>query len=851
MGGSEGSMGNVLARGTNRTDTWGMHRHVYSHAFFFHTVPALVCTAPPTSVSSLALPRPAHVPVHADSSRFIEAQLITCSGRDKAASDALAAHDRITDELTAAPGAGAGEAAGATSGTSPDRQPRRAGAGQLPGPALAGASSSAGPAPQSVSAPPSLLGPMSPTPPNLPPGGYAGLDSPQSPRRRTGSPSIRIPNSGTPGSEAAMSPARSLDVLSPNGRSHLGHGRVGSGLSSPGPGARPHSDLKPSDLKGHKSQDAGQPRPPSPDTTLAQHPSSVTSADALSPTDSSASSTASCKAEPDAAAPSGASATAATAVGADATAATASTAADMPGGGNTSSGGHAGGVRSSGANSPFGRISEEGEGPERTSVTDPPGPTERASAAAAGEPASTSGPEPQGSILPPLMQFPRAGQRSGMLPLPGHRQRHVSESGSAVAGGLASPQIRNLPGRQSILDAVQARVSEAGAAGGGAASRLHLPRLRKSQCGSAGGVSSGGGDARDGTQSDSGANVRASARHRRKEREESARPGWNSLFRKPVPAPKVEYEPLLPPPQIAHKREARRSAPNLVLPSIPGAPRPVVQSARARYNSKHLVPLGGQGHGPGHPGQGQGAGQGHAPAHGHGYPLVQGLGGHLAAYQGGYPGFHQSSVSGLGGGGNVGAGGADQKFRVIAVPSMSRHQPRDPATLELLERARMDPNWAMTEDVRKRLLGRSFSAVEKDDVARADALLTMYVNRVNTAWTAPQQWSSPSVLTPSDPFMTEKSAAASEGHQAILSQLRRGRIAFWFIVGEDSLPKVNKSSSGDPASAEALPAYQDIWTADPYDFIMSCRPGLLHDMHDKVNRGYSYQVRGWAGGEEL
>lgn len=117
----------------------------------------------------------------------------------------------------------------------------------------------------------------------------------------------------------------------------------------------------------------------------------------------------------------------------------------------------------------------------------------------------------------------------------------------------------------------------------------------------------------------------------------------------------------------------------------------------------------------------------------------------------------------------------------------------------------------------------------------------MFLNRSNTSWTSQQQWQVPNVVTTSAQTAWDSGTACRNDYASILRMVKKGKVAFWFIVGEDSLPAASKASSSGTASLS--PQLHDIWTSDPYDLISGCRPGLLHDQEDKIIRGYSYQSR--------
>ncbi|KAL6753838.1 hypothetical protein V8C86DRAFT_421959 [Haematococcus lacustris] len=121
-----------------------------------------------------------------------------------------------------------------------------------------------------------------------------------------------------------------------------------------------------------------------------------------------------------------------------------------------------------------------------------------------------------------------------------------------------------------------------------------------------------------------------------------------------------------------------------------------------------------------------------------------------------------------------------------------------------------------------------------DELKRCTKLLGMYVNRVNGAWAEAQTFGPPHVTS-----ITESTAFMKSDHYSLykadaMRQLRSGCLAIQVMAAEDYLlvPAAKSLALGTPlsqggSSSRTGGLQQDLWTADPWELVDSCRPGIM------------------------
>ncbi|KAL6752576.1 hypothetical protein V8C86DRAFT_2751570 [Haematococcus lacustris] len=121
-----------------------------------------------------------------------------------------------------------------------------------------------------------------------------------------------------------------------------------------------------------------------------------------------------------------------------------------------------------------------------------------------------------------------------------------------------------------------------------------------------------------------------------------------------------------------------------------------------------------------------------------------------------------------------------------------------------------------------------------DELKRCTKLLGMYVNRVNGAWAEAQTFGPPHVTS-----ITESTAFMKSDHYSLykadaMRQLRSGCLAIQVMAAEDylSVPAAKSLALGTPLSQGSSSSrtgglQQDLWTADPWELVDSCRPGIM------------------------
>eukprot|EP00798_Chlamydomonas_sp_ICE-L_P015971 gene15971-22102_t len=125
----------------------------------------------------------------------------------------------------------------------------------------------------------------------------------------------------------------------------------------------------------------------------------------------------------------------------------------------------------------------------------------------------------------------------------------------------------------------------------------------------------------------------------------------------------------------------------------------------------------------------------------------------------------------------------------------------------------VDPYAGMSPFTKAKSLSNKINE-ETDALKRSSNLLAMYVNRSNSSWADSQQWKAPDLTQVpefqawlhGDVYLTCKVEAERK--------LRRGAVALQFFAADDYFTMANGKAV-------------DVWNADPWQLVDTCRPGIM------------------------
>ncbi|GAX80160.1 hypothetical protein CEUSTIGMA_g7598.t1 [Chlamydomonas eustigma] len=161
------------------------------------------------------------------------------------------------------------------------------------------------------------------------------------------------------------------------------------------------------------------------------------------------------------------------------------------------------------------------------------------------------------------------------------------------------------------------------------------------------------------------------------------------------------------------------------------------------------------------------------------------------------------------------AWGASNRSASAMLPKIKRHSP----DVVLSVKAKDTHSDCLRSSANADLIGtkrhvRDMLKEQVDTVRSATSLLSMYINRCNSAWADNQSWVAPGVVSHYEEVDWKKGDQHSKYHADVIRKLGTGKIAIQIFAGNESL---------------VLPGGQQLqlWSSDPWKLLEACRPGMM------------------------
>ncbi|KAG1666053.1 hypothetical protein FOA52_006927 [Chlamydomonas sp. UWO 241] len=143
-----------------------------------------------------------------------------------------------------------------------------------------------------------------------------------------------------------------------------------------------------------------------------------------------------------------------------------------------------------------------------------------------------------------------------------------------------------------------------------------------------------------------------------------------------------------------------------------------------------------------------------------------------------------------------------------------------PGALVLFSRMAGSPNVATNRPTKSQF--RDALASQRELLAASTKLLSMYINRTNSAWAEKQAWEPPCVVRALEERAWAGSDSAESYKADVMRKLRSGAIAVQLLAGADYMPM----PGGRPPVS--------LWSSDPWALVEAVRPGMMPQDVDRI-----------------